>query len=352
MKNFYRKEFEISLTSTIKDALRQLNESTVKILFVVDDVMRVLGTITDGDIRRGILNGLTLDSGLSDVMRKNFRWIKNGSLKVDANKLMRSEGLQQLPVLDSFGRLIDIFVKEDFYENQSLPNTVIVMAGGKGVRLGRLTENCPKPMLHIGNKPILEIILEQCINYGFNNFYFSVNYLKNQIIDYFGDGSKWNVNIDYIEEVNSLGTAGALGLIDDALNEPILVLNGDVLSRVDYKSLLNFHHEYGSDGTVCSIEYLSRIPYGVLNLEGSTVTSFSEKPIIPYQVNAGIYVLNPTLLKMIPKNEPLDMPTFLQKAIDNNFIINVFPMHEYWLDIGRPETLERAHLEWLDNGPD
>jgi dTDP-glucose pyrophosphorylase/predicted transcriptional regulator len=352
VKNFYRKEFEISLSSTIKDALGQLNESPVKILFVVDDVMRVLGTITDGDIRRGILNGLTLDSGLCNVMRKNFRWIEDGGLKVDAHKLMRNEGLMQLPVLDSFGRLIDIFVKDDFYENISLPNTVIVMAGGKGVRLGHLTEKCPKPMLHIGDKPILEIILEQCINSGFKNFYFSVNYLKNQIIDYFGDGCAWNVNINYIEEVNSLGTAGSLGLIDAPLYDPILVLNGDVLSRVDYRNLLNFHFEYGSDGTVCSIEYLSRIPYGVLNLKGSTVTSFSEKPIISYQVNAGIYVLNPALLKMIPKNEPLDMPAFLQTAVDNNSIINVFPIHEYWLDIGRPETLERAYLEWLDNGSD
>ena len=352
MKKFDLKKLQISLTATIKDALIELNESPVKILFVVDGAMRVLGSITDGDIRRGILNGFSLDSSLCNVMRKNFRWIKDGDLKIDANTLMQNEGLLQIPVLDSFGRLTDIFLKDDFCENQYLPNAVVVMAGGKGVRLGRLTEKCPKPMLRIGNKPILEIILEQCINSGFKNFYFSVNYLKNQIIEHFGDGSKWNVNIDYIEEVNSLGTAGALGLIDETLHDPILVLNGDVLTRVDYKNLLNFHCEYGSDGTVCSIEYLSTIPYGVLNLEGSTVTSFCEKPIIPYQVNAGIYVLNPTLLKMIPKNEPLYMPAFLQSAIDKNLTVSIFPIHEYWLDIGRPETLERAHLEWLDNASD
>jgi NDP-sugar pyrophosphorylase family protein len=220
------------------------------------------------------------------------------------------------------------------------------MAGGKGKRLGQLTRECPKPMLPVRGKPILEIILEQCIEAGFRDYYLSVNHLKDQVQDHFEDGANWQVNIQYLEEHKPLGTAGALSLLPTMPDYPLLVLNGDVLTRVDYRRLLNFHSQHESAATLCVREHTTQIPYGVVRMDDITVQAIDEKPVLSHYVNAGIYILHPDLLELVPSDQFFDMPQLLEKAIERDEQVSAFPIHEYWLDIGLPETLVRAHQEW------
>ena len=201
-------------------------------------------------------------------------------------------------------------------------------------------------MLHVGDKPMLEILLEQCISSGFRTFYFSVNYLREQIIDYFEDGSRWGVSIDYLVENEPMGTAGSLQLLPDSLSEPFLVLNGDVLTNLDTSLLLQFHAEHKADATICVREHEVTVPYGVVETIGVELSGFEEKPTYRYQVNAGVYVIDPQLIPLLPPYQFTDMPSFLGAAQESGFRVTVCPIHEYWLDVGRPETLHQAHLEW------
>jgi NDP-sugar pyrophosphorylase family protein len=201
-------------------------------------------------------------------------------------------------------------------------------------------------MLRVGGKPILEIILEQCIEVGFREFYFSINYLKEQIKDYFGDGASWKVNIHYLEEDKPLGTAGALSLLPSMPEHPLLVLNGDVLTRVDYGHLLRFHSEHKASATLCVQEHTTRIPYGVVRMDDVMVQAIEEKPVLSNYVNAGIYLLEPGLLELVPSDQFFDMPQLMEKAVEQQYRVSAFPIHEYWLDVGLPESLERAHGEW------
>jgi NDP-sugar pyrophosphorylase family protein len=223
---------------------------------------------------------------------------------------------------------------------------VVLMAGGKGERLRPLTADCPKPMLAIGGKPMLEIILQQCVEAGFKHFYLSVNYLKQQIIDHFGDGSHWGVEVRYLEEHSPLGTGGALGLLPQIPEHPLLVMNGDVLTRVDFKQLMNFHQEHAAEATMCVREHVTQIPYGVVQLNGTNVAGLEEKPLLSHFVNAGIYVLNPSVLALLEPHKACDMPNLLKRTKERGGQVSAFPIHEYWLDIGHPETLQQAHGEW------
>jgi NDP-sugar pyrophosphorylase family protein len=203
-------------------------------------------------------------------------------------------------------------------------------------------------MLRVGGKPLLEIILEQCVEAGFQEFYLAVNYLKEQIQEHFGDGRRWHVNIQYLIEDQPLGTAGALSLLSQRPNEPVLVLNGDVLTRVDFNQLLRFHDEHAAAATLCVREHTTQIPYGVVRLDDLRVLTLEEKPVLSHYVNAGIYLLDPELLALVPEDRFYDMPQLLEQAVQHEHRVSAFPIHEYWLDVGLPETLERAHGEWHD----
>ena len=220
---------------------------------------------------------------------------------------MKRDGLRQIPIIDSKGYIKDLFFIDDLINFGEIQNEVVIMAGGKGLRLGKLTKNCPKPMLRINNKPILEIILEQCINQGFKQFYFSVNFLKQKIKNYFKNGSKYKIKINYFEEKSFLGTAGSLSMFKKKPSKPFIVINGDVLSRVNYKNLIDFHNNNNSDITVCVKEHTSKIPYGIVNIEGHKVNSLKEKPTITNHINAGIYMISPKILKILPKRKYFDM---------------------------------------------
>lgn len=342
-------EISISSDLSVVDAMRIINKGSAQIALVVDQNQRLIGTLTDGDIRRGLLHGKSLYSPVSHLMNHNFRFVNRGDNKKDVLEMMRREVLSQIPVLDSDGRVIELLLLQEFMQPQELPNAVVIMAGGKGTRLRPYTENCPKPMLSVDGKPILEILLEQFIECGFCNFFFSVNYLKEHIINHFLDGKKWGVSIQYLEETTPLGTGGSLSLLPSNLAEPILVMNGDVLTRFNPNKLLNFHRHHMSSATVAVREHETTIPFGVVHSDGERLIGFDEKPTYRHLVNAGVYVLDPSMLVFLPKDRAIDMPDLIQDIQARSKKVCVCPIHEFWIDIGRPETLKEAHLSWDNN---
>ena len=339
--------FFVSPYTSLIDVLKKIDESENKIAFVVDDSNVLLGVITDGDIRRFLIKGNKLDCICLDFMRTDYKFVFCDEIH-KAKILVDKKIATYIPILDKHKKIIDIYYQKKLSRYEIIKNPVVFMAGGKGKRLMPFTKNCPKPMLKIGGKPILERLLEKSIKSGFQTFYFSVNYLKNQIIDYFKNGEKWGVEINYLIEEKPSGTVGSLSLIKEKIEKPIVVVNGDVLTSLDYKTLIDFHDNNHSKATICSREYVMSVPFGVLNSDGIKLKSFAEKPSFTFQVNAGIYVINPDLLKLINKNEFMDMPDLIKKSQNKDYKVNIFPIYENWLDIGRPEALNEASKNWED----
>lgn len=331
-------------SDSIKDALKIIDAEALRIALVVDDDMSLLGVVTDGDIRRGLLRNASLDSSVSSVMNKTPITAEVGTLRKDLVKLMTDKSLLAIPLVNK-GLIVGLETLQKF-GGRRYENPVFIMAGGFGTRLRPLTDNCPKPMLKVGDKPILETVVSSFIKAGFVNFYISTHYMPEVIREYFGDGSKWNVSIHYVHEAQPLGTGGALGLLPDDLPDlPLILMNGDVLTNVDFERVLEFHHKNKATATMCVRDYEFQIPFGVINGEGNRIVSMVEKPVQRYFVNAGIYVISPALRKSVQKNQRLDMPTLLEQAIANNNDVLMFPIHEYWLDIGRIADYQRAQID-------
>ena len=280
-------------STPVLKAMEVINEGAAQIALVLDDQKRLLGTLTDGDIRRGLLNGFSLDSPVELLMNRKFRFVRSSDDQFEVLEVMSNQLLKQIPVLDEDDRIVKLLLLDELLSPVELSNPVVIMAGGKGTRLRPYTEHCPKPMLRVVGKPMLEILLEQCISKGFRTFYFSVNYLKEHIKDFFGDGSRWGVSIQYLVETKPLGTAGSLQLLPDSFEEPFLVLNGDVLTRLDLGQLLEFHLQHKAKATLCVREHETTVPFGVVQTEGVELVSFNEKPTYTHLVNAGIYIINP-----------------------------------------------------------
>ena len=337
------KEACLKPMSTISDAIDVLESKALRIVLVVDDVGKLLGVVTDGDIRRGLIRHMNMNTPVSEIMCKTPTV---ASLKDDRDKilvLMKSGDFLHIPLVDGDGRVAGLETLQHLLDNKRFDNPVLLMAGGLGKRLRPLTNDTPKPLLKIGNKPILETILERILDAGFHDFYISTCYKSDMVRDYFGDGGKWNVNIRYICEKEPMGTAGALGLLpDDMPDLPLLVMNGDLLTKINFEHLLQFHKEEGGLATMCVREYDFQVPYGVITSKGYRITSIEEKPVHKFFVNAGIYVLEPELVRSLNKTSYLDMPDLLEDKINQDQQINMFPVHEYWLDIGRMEEIERA----------
>lgn len=336
----------LPISATVRDAIECLNRSSLQIVLILDINRALVGIVTDGDIRRGLLRGESLNSPIGKIMCRDFQALPENATAKDAELLMLKSSLQHIPALNDSGEIVHLFLSTKNIRPVPRANPVMIMAGGKGKRLYPLTQNCPKPMLHVGGKPMLEIILEQCIESGFQQFYISVNYLKEQIKEHFNDGAHWNINIEYLEEQQPLGTGGALSLLPQKPSEPLLVLNGDVLTRVDYGKLLKFHSEQQVTATICVREHSTQIPFGVVQMDDLNILNIKEKPVLNHHVNAGVYLLDPILLDLVPSERFLDMPNLIEDAINKKFRVCAFPIHEYWLDIGQPDTYERAHNEW------
>lgn len=332
--------------ATVRSAIESIQAGRVQAALVVDGNGRLIGTVTDGDIRRGLLAGNTLESPVVDVMNRQYRAVSESATDREVLDLMRHDVLHQVPVLDGDGCPSALAVLDDLLGTSTLPNTVVLMAGGEGIRLRPLTTNRPKPMLDVAGRPMLELILQACIDEGLVHFLISVNYLKQQVMDYFGDGSRWGVQIDYLIEDEALGTAGALGLIHTRPTAPLLVINGDVLTRVSFRQLLEYHVAHTARATVCARPHETRIPFGVISSDGMLLSSIDEKPIIRHYVNAGLYVLDPDVLPSLTGTVPIDMPELLQQQRDAGHDVLVFPIHEYWQDLGTPEAIAVARDEW------
>ena len=332
-------------TNTVIEVLKKIDVTGRQIALVVDEQSKLIGVITDGDIRRYILKGKQLESECINCMRRDFKFVYEDEL-YKAHELTKKNEMRNLPVLNKSGQVIELFDRNEFFEIQDLLNPLVIMAGGKGKRLLPYTENCPKPMLRVGGKPILERLLEKSINNGFRNFYFSVNYLKEQIMDYFENGSKWKVNIKYLIEDKPCGTAGSLSLIKEKIQIPLIVINGDVLTSLDYKTLLNFHFENNAKATMCARSHEISVPFGVIKSKGIELESFVEKPTYRFQVNAGMYVLDPQILSLIKSEKFLDMPDLLELAKEKKNKVAICPLYENWLDIGQPETYIEADKNW------
>ncbi len=340
------KDILLTPTSTIKEALLIIDKGAMKIALVVDENEKLIGTLSDGDIRRGLLNNLTLDDNIDNII---FRTPTVCNINDPIDKIIRIAILKkvyQVPIVDENGYLVKIEDLGSMLSITNRANHVILMAGGLGTRLHPLTHKTPKPLLKVGNQPILETIINNFAKYGFRNIIISVNYKSEMIIDYFKDGSAFGVNISYIHENERLGTAGALSLLESKPNQPFFVMNADLLTNINFEHLLDYHLNGSSDATMCVREYDFQVPYGVIEIESQQITSIIEKPIHKFFVNAGIYVLSPKVLEKIPKNQFYDMPTLFDELIKEKQKVLSFPIHEYWLDIGRLDEYEKANTEF------
>ena len=331
---------------SLERAVKVLHEGGCRIALVADKFGMLLGTVTDGDIRRALINQLTMESSVSLIMNGNPITVDDKVKNKDILSLMSDKSLLHMPIIDKDGILCGLETLQQLIESPICDNPIFLMAGGFGTRLHPLTKDTPKPLLKVGNKPILEMIIEQFINYGFHNFYISTHFKSEQIRDYFKDGELHNISIKYVHEDSPLGTAGSLGLLPDDLPDlPIIVMNGDLLTKVDFKNLFNFHCEHNSEATMCVREYDFQVPYGVVEIDDYNIKRITEKPVHKFFVNAGIYVLNRSLINKVDGKSYLDMTDFLEKEL-NNSGVKAFPIHEYWLDIGQVEEYEKANREF------
>jgi len=339
---------DIKLTpqSKIREALAIIDKGGIKIAVVMGNNNKLLGTLSDGDIRRAILKGKGLDDSIGGIYFRSPRSVNANESKEDIINLCIRKKIYQVPVIDDDNRVLGIEILDELLKPKTQPNKVILMVGGLGTRLRPLTEKTPKPMLHVGKKPILQTIIENFASYGFINIVMCVNYKSDIIKDYFGNGKKFGVCISYISEKERMGTAGALSLLSDKPNEPFFVMNGDLLTNVNFEHLLEFHRFGNALATMCVREYDFQVPYGVVNIDNERIVSIEEKPICKFFVNAGIYILNPECIDYIPKDQFYDMPTLFETLISLNKETQSFPLREYWLDIGRMDEYERANREY------
>ena len=342
MNNF--KQHIILENLTARDALRAISclpDKTSLTLFVVNEKNVLKGTITDGDIRRGLLNDLEISQHVTDFMNINFRYLKSSPDNITEVKHYRQLGVDLLPILNDDLALTDII---DLNKIKTiLPISALLMAGGKGERLKPLTDFTPKPMLKVGEKPIMEYNIDRLIGYGVKNFFISVKYMKEVIMDYFGDGSSKGISITYIEETKALGTLGALSLVKDIVHKDLLVMNSDILSNIDFEDFYSCFKEHESDMTLASIPYNVAIPYAVLKTQNQFVNDFEEKPNYTYYSNGGIYFLKANLKSSLPVGEFYNATDLMNRIIKmGNNKLTHYPLLGYWLDIGRHQDYAKA----------
>ncbi|MCJ2164154.1 MULTISPECIES: nucleotidyltransferase family protein [unclassified Pseudodesulfovibrio] len=336
----------LSPTATVRDAAETLNRASLQIVLVAEENGFLKGVITDGDIRRGLLAGKGLDAPAGDIMQTSFFSASENEDQATLLATMRKMEFRQVPLLDDQGCLVGLRTLMDLVTPIKRDNWVVLMAGGLGQRLRPLTEDCPKPLLTVGNKPLLKTILDQFAEYGFEKFYISVNYRAEMVEDYFGDGSKFGVDIRYLREKDQLGTAGAVGLMPEKPDAPVFVMNGDLLTRVDFPGMLAFHREQKAKATMAVRSFDIQVPYGVVSVENHRITRLEEKPTHKFFVNAGIYVLDPDVAAAIPTDQYLDMPTLFSQLMDRDETTAAFPIHEYWMDIGRKQDFDQANCDY------
>lgn len=345
----------IALDSSIRQAVTCIDQNETGIVLITDEERRLLGTISDGDVRRAMLAGESLDMPVSDLLARKVSspypepvTAPVGTERAVLLQLMQERVVRQVPLLDDDGCVAGMVTWDELLPDQVLPLQAVIMAGGFGARLRPLTEDLPKPMLPVGGHPLLELIIGQLRHAGIRRVNVTTHYMPEKIIEHFGDGHDFGVELNYVTEEQPLGTAGALGLMQVS-DEPLLVINGDILTRVDFRAMLNYHREHGADLTVGVRKYDLQVPYGVIECEGPRVRQVREKPLLRFFVNAGIYLLEPSVQRYIPHVQHFDMTDLIHRLLEEGRSVVSFPIVEYWLDIGQLVDYEQAQ-EDVRNG--
>jgi dTDP-glucose pyrophosphorylase len=354
IENLWRRAC-IPTNASIELAVRNLNQFSLRIVLVVSEDNEFIGTISDGDVRRGLLKGLSLMSPILDIVQRNALVVPPDMHRDTVMKLMAANKIHQVPVVDEKNKIIGLHIWDEIIAPSSRSNLMVIMAGGLGTRLMPHTENCPKPLLPVAGKPILEHIIERAKLEGFHKFVLAINYLGNMIESYFGSGEKFGVQIEYLRETTPLGTAGALGLMMSRPEAPFVVTNGDVITDIAYGELVDFHMRNLAIATMAVRLHEWQQPFGVVQVKGLDIVGFEEKPIVRCHINAGVYVLSPEALEALPKNVRCDMPTIFERLQSQSKRVVAYPVHEPWLDVGRPSDLAEARQKYsdkLENGND
>lgn len=338
-------EIKINQNASIKEALEVIDKGAIKVAVVLSDDGLLLGMLSDGDIRRALLKGMSLGDSIAGIINKHPVVANINDTKERILELANEKKLHQIPIISN-GKLIGIQDIREFLAPKNKPNKVILMVGGLGTRLRPLTNDVPKPMLDVGNKPILHTIVENFAKYGYTDIIMCVNYKSEIIKEYFGNGDKFGVKIEYVLENQRMGTAGALSLLQKRPKDDFFVMNGDLLTNVNFEYLHEYHKDSNALASICIRKYEMQVPYGVVNVRANKVTSIEEKPTQSFFVSAGIYMFSPIVLDFIPKGIFYDMPTLFSELLKHDFPIHPFPIREYWLDIGRMDEYRRANDEY------
>jgi len=337
--------FIVQPDETVRDAMRTITDNWRELAIVAGSDLRVVGVITDGDIRRGLLGGLTLESPAATVMTRNYIAVGPEADRAAVLDLMKARSIRHVPVLDADRRLIGVHFLEALIGTSEKPNAAVIMAGGEGRRLRPLTDARPKPMMDVAGRPILERIVLHLVGYGIKRIFIAVNYLAHLIEDHFGDGERFGCTIEYLREDSPLGSGGALSLVPRDLAHPLLVMNGDLVSRFDVARLLAQHAREGVVATVAARHHQVDIPFGVIESNGNRVQSLTEKPSAHFLINAGIYVLDPGLLGEIPAGRFYPITQLFEQLLAQGKSVGVYRIEEDWIDVGRREDLSRANGE-------
>jgi dTDP-glucose pyrophosphorylase len=332
--------------TSIHTLIERFTSQRVQIGLVIDPQRKLIGTVTDGDLRRGLLRGIRTEDPVRDIMNSHPRTIRFGEPRGDILAFMRLEKIKHIPVVDFAGRAVDLITLDGLLEPEQQPYPIVLMAGGEGRRLRPLTEHTPKPMLDVGGRPILETIIRRFADVGFSDFHISVNYRADVIRNHFGSGSALGVNVSYIEEDRPLGTAGPLAQLAAGNDGPLLVMNGDILSKVDPLQMIDFHRESGAAATMAVRSYEVQVPYGVVDISDNEILGLREKPVSQHFINAGIYVLGRAALDLVPQNQAFDMPQLFDACRANDMRTLAYPIEEYWVDFGQMDDYRRANADF------
>ncbi len=336
------KQYCVKPDATLIECMRSMDKTGAGIALAVDSECRLIGTISDGDIRTALLNGCSLDSRVGQHINRNCFQVSPAVLRAEVLDIMQARRFEQIPIVDEQGKVIGLHLLHDILGNISRPNWAVVMAGGQGVRLRPLTENIPKPMIRVAGRPILERITLHLVSYGIRRIFLSVNHLGDVIEDYFEDGLKYGAMIEYLREDEPLGSGGAISLLPEIPEHPLLVMNGDLIVDANFVDMIEFHSKNAFYATMAVYPYFHHIPYGCVEIQDNRLTNLEEKPVLEKKVNAGIYVLSPQAVSAIPKGTSFPITTLFEDALKKNIICGAFAIEKEWLDIGSPQQLRQA----------
>ena len=336
----------VAADATLREALETIDRAGCQIALVVDERRRLLGTLSDGDVRRGLLKGLSLADRVAAAMHPQPHCARTPESRQAILALMRRLSLHQIPVVDAEGTVVGLATLDDYLATPPRDHWVVIMAGGRGDRLQELTRETPKPMLRVGSRPLLETIVREYVAQGFRNFWLAVNYKAEQIESHFGDGSAWGASIRYLRERERLGTAGALSLLPERPQSPFIVTNADLLTKEDYGEMIDRHVASGADATMAVRDYEMQVPFGVVRQRDGVIESIEEKPIQRFVVSAGMYVLSPQALEHVPRDTLFDMPSLFDALVQSGKRTRCHPIDGYWLDIGRATDYEKAKSDF------